>query len=157
MKITIPIVKTNSYDNLGAYIELQKIMKSGVKMDVMFNGNRDLVPCAIIETKQIAWFKYQLKESSLQGLIEYLMNGKIADFDANPQEVDHLKNGEDFPLNLMKSFIEANQTLQFVPLFRENTPNTISAYLHTMRGTIYFKIKRTEDLLDYLREHKQIN
>ena len=51
--------------------------------------------------------------------------------------------------------VEAGKTIQYVPLFREH-PDYISAILPCFKGKIMFRIKRTEETLNYLREQKQI-
>ena len=47
------------------------------------------------------------------------------------------------------------KTIQFVPTFRERT-ETISGILPCFKGKVMFRIKRTEEVLNYLRENNQI-
>lgn len=142
------------YDNQGAYNTLQEMMKRKEQLIVKFYGSKDNIPCAWIESAHVAGFKYQLKNASYQGLLDYLFKGKKADFDTNPKETDTLNGDTDFQLEILKEMIKAGKTIQYVPLFREH-PDYISAILPCFKGKIMFRIKRTDETLNYLREEKQ--
>lgn len=142
------------YDNQGAYNTLQEMMKRKEQLIVKFYGSKDNIPCAWIESTHVAGFKYQLKNASYQGLLDYLFKGKEADFDTNPKETDTLNGDTDFQLEILKEMIKAGKIIQYVPLFREH-PDYISAILPCFKGKIMFRIKRTEETLNYLREEKQ--
>ena len=75
----------------------------------------------------------------------------------NPTELNPYKAGEDsnFQLSILKQLIESGKRVQFVPLFRE-VNNYISAASAFLRGKIFFRVERTEELLDYLREKEAI-
>lgn len=143
------------YDNQGAYNTLQEMMKRKEQLIVKFYGSKDNIPCAWIESAHVAGFKYQLKSASYQGLLNYLFKGDVTDFDTNPKEADALDENEDFQLGILKAMIDAGKTIQYIPLFREHS-ESISAILPCIKGKIMFRIKRTDEVLDYLREHKQI-
>lgn len=142
------------YDNQGAYNTLQEIIERKEQLIVKFYGSKDNTRCVWIETAHVAGFKYQLKSASYQGLLNYLFKGDVTDFDANPKEADALDENEDFQLGILKAMVEAGKTIQYVPLFRER-PEYISAILPCFKGKVIFRIKRTEDTLNYLRENKQ--
>jgi hypothetical protein len=55
----------------------------------------------------------------------------------------------------MKLFVSKGFTLQLTPLFRERS-GYISGFLPCRKGKITFRVKRTEELVDYLREAGQI-
>ena len=143
------------YDNQGAYNTLQEMMKRNEQLIVKFYGSKDNTSCAWIESARVAGFKYQLKSASYQGLLNYLFKGDVTDFDTNPKEADTLNEDEDFQLGILKAMIEVGKTIQYVPLFREHS-DYISAILPCLKGKIMFRIKRTEETLNYLREQKQI-
>ena len=138
------------YDNQGAYNTLQEMMKRKEQLIVKFYGSKDNTRCAWIESAHVAGFKYQLKSASYQGLLNYLFKGDVTD----PKEADTLNENEDFQLGILKAMIDAGKTIQYVPLFREH-PESISAILPCFKGKIMFRIKRTDETLDYLREQKQ--
>lgn len=142
------------YDNQGAYNTLQEMMKRKEQLIVKFYGSKDNIPCAWIESSHVAGFKYQLKNTSYQGLLNYLFKGEVIDFDINPTETDTLNGDTDFQLEILKAMIKAGKTIQYVPLFREH-PESISAILPCFKGKIMFRIKRTDETLNYLREQKQ--
>ena len=144
-----------TYDNQGAYNTLLDMMNRHEQLTVKFYSGKDNVPCAWIESKRIAGFKFQLKTSSFQALLSYLSNGVVEDFDQNPTEFDTIQEGEDFQLKVMEMLIALGKTIQFVPTFRERT-NYINGILPCFKGKVIFRIKRTEEVLNYLRENNQI-
>ena len=143
------------YDNQGAYQTLQAMMNRKEQLTVKFYSGKDGYPCAWIESKRVAGFKYQLKSDTYQGLMNYLYNGEFIDFDSNPTATDTLDEGADFQLMVLQSLVSEGRTIQYVPLFREN-PEYVSAVLPCFKGKVIFRIKRTNEILDYLRENKQI-
>jgi hypothetical protein len=143
------------YDNEGAYQTLQAMMNRKEQLTVKFYSGKDGYPCAWIESKRVAGFKYQLKSDTYQGLMNYLYNGEFIDFDSNPTATDTLDEGADFQLMVLQALVSEDKTIQYIPLFREN-PEYISAVLPCFKGKVMFRIKRTNEILDYLRENKQI-
>lgn len=143
------------YDNEGAYQTLQLMMNRKEQLTVKFYSGKDGAPCAWIESKRVAGFKYQLKSDTYQGLMNYLYNGEFIDFDSNPTATDTLDEGADFQLMVLQALIREGKTIQYVPLFREN-PEYVSAVLPCFKGKVIFRIRRTNEILDYLRENNQI-
>ena len=90
------------YDNEGAYKTLQTMMKNKEQLIVKFYSSKESIPCAWIESKRVAPFKYELKSETFQGLMTYLNNGEVSDFDSNPTQIDTLNNGDDFQLLVMQ-------------------------------------------------------
>ena len=145
---------TQPYDNVGAHAEILKMMKRGDKLSVKFGTTKDLHPYAWIESKNVEGFKYLLDEARLINLIHYIDKGEVVEYTGDPMQSDTLKEGEDFQLKMIKQFIEAGITLQYRPLFREYS-DKISAKREMFKGTVFFRIPRTKETLDYLREMKQ--
>lgn len=147
--------KENRYDNNGAYQTLQDMMNRKEVIDVKFFADKQGYPCAWIESRGVAGFKYQLKSSALKGLMQYLNGSEVSDFDQDPMNVETLSNPqEDFQLNLFKQFVESGRKIQYIPLFREST-GYVSAIIPFFKGKIFFRVVRTDELLSYLRENKQ--
>lgn len=147
--------KENRYDNCGAYQTLQDMMNRKEVINVKFFADKQGYPCAWIESKGVAGFKYQLKSCALKGLMQYLNGSEVFDFDQAPMNVETLSNPEDdFQLNLFKQFVESGRKIQYVPLFREST-GYVSAIISFFKGKIFFRVVRTDELLSYLRENKQ--
>lgn len=143
------------YDNIGAYNTLRALMNRGENLTIKFYTSKDNKPCAWIESRNIAGFKYELKDSSLHGITNYLQDGIVTDFDINPSEVNSLEDNTDFQMEVFKMFVNGGKSLQYVPLFREQ-PRFLSAILPLSKGKIIFRVERTTDLLDYLLEKKQV-
>lgn len=143
------------YDNQGAYNTMLEMMNRKEQLTVKFYSSKENVPCAWIESKRIAGFKYQLKTESFNGLLNYLCKGIVDDFDKNPTEFDTIQEEDDFQFKIMQMLIESGKAIQFVPLFRERA-EYISGILPCFKGKIMFRIKRTEEVLNYLRENNQI-
>lgn len=143
------------YDNLGAYQTLQNMINRKEVINVKFFTDKQSYPCAWIESKGVAGFKYQLNGESFKGLLKYLTKGEVTDFDTDPMNVETQSNPqEDFQLNILKMFIEGGWKIQYVPLFRESNGH-VSANLPLYKGKIFFRVERTNELLDYLRENNQ--
>jgi hypothetical protein len=151
---TLPTLQEaqNQYDNIGAYNQLQAMMKAGQKLSVKFYTGKDNKPCAWIESKQVAGFRYKLKEVSFSGLINYLITGEAADFDASPMETQPLAEGSNYALLVLKLMLEEHWGIQFTPLFRERS-NYITAQKAFRKGIIFFRIPRTEENLELIREY----
>ena len=150
-----PESAVRKYDNEGAYQTLQAMMNSKEQLTVKFYSGKDGIPCAWVESRRVAGFKYQLKSETFQGLMNYLTKGEVTDFDSNPAATDTVDEGADFQLMVLQELVNEGKTIQYVPLFREN-PEYVSAVLPCFKGKVIFRIKRTNDMLDYLRENKQI-
>jgi adenylate kinase family enzyme len=83
-----------------------------------------------------------------------MVTGEVSDYAGDLMQSDTLKANEDYQWEVMKQFIENGQTLQYTPLFREYN-DRISAMKSMFKGTVFFRIPRTTENLDYLREHQQ--
>ena len=147
-------LKQQEYDNNGAHAEVVKMMNRGDKLSVSFGMTTTQHPCAWVESKKVAKFKYELDAERTGNLINYMMNGVVCDYAGDPMKSDTLGEGEDFQFEMMKTFIEKGLTLQYVPPFREYLPQ-ITAMKAMFKGTITFHVSRTPKTLDYLREHEQ--
>jgi len=146
--------KEQQYPNNEAHAEVMKMMKRGDKLSVKFGTTRDLHPYAWVESKTVTGFKYELDTERANNLIHYLMTGDVREYAGNPMQSDTIEAGKDYQWEVMKQYIEKGQALQYVPLFREY-PDKISAKKSMFKGMVFFRIPRTSENLDYLREHQQ--
>ena len=142
------------YDNVGAHAEVEKLMRRGDKLSVKFGTTKTQHPYAWVESKTVAGFKYELDAERVINLIHYLMTGEVREYAGDPMQSDTVEPSENYQLEMMKLFVENGQTLQYTPLFREY-PDKISAMKAMFKGTVFFRVPRTTENLDYLREHKQ--
>lgn len=146
--------KEQQYPNNEAHAEVVKMMRRGDKISVRFGTTRTQHPYAWIESKTVAGFKYELDAERVINLIHYLMTGDVREYAGDPMQSDTVEPSEDYQLEMMKQFIENGQTLQYTPPFREYN-DKISAMKSMFKGTVLFRIPRTNENLDYLREHQQ--
>lgn len=151
---TLPTLQEaqNQYDNIGAYNQLQAMMKAGQNLSVKFYTGKDNKPCAWIESKQVTGFRYELKNTSVKGLMNYLISGEVTDFDSSPMEVQPLKEGINYALFVLELMLEQHWSIQFTPLFRGRS-NYITSQKVLRKGTIYFRIPRTEENIELLRDY----
>ena len=146
--------KEQQYPNNEAHAEVVKMMRRGDKISVRFGTTKTQHPYAWVESKTVAGFKYELDAERAKNLIKYMVTGEISDYAGDPMQSDTVEAGEDYQWEVMKQFIEGGQTLQYTPLFREYN-DKISAMKAMFKGKVFFRVPRTKENLDYLREHKQ--
>ena len=146
--------KQQEYDNDGAHAEVMKMMNRGDKLSIKFGTTKTQHPYAWVESKTVAGFKYELDAERTNNLIHYMVTGEVSEYTGDPMQSDTVEAGEDYQWEVMKQFIEGGQTLQYTPLFREYN-DKISAMKAMFKGTVFFRIPRTTENLDYLREHQQ--
>ncbi|MBQ8421129.1 MAG: hypothetical protein IJX11_02585 [Bacteroidales bacterium] len=146
-----PNVK-QAYDNTGAFETLLSIMNRNGNINVEFRLDKENFHYAWIETRGVAGFKYYLKNESFNGIVRYLTKGEVTDFDPAPEDYEVAKFTSDF--YIMKLFVDKGMMLQCTPLFRER-PGYVSAFLPCKKGKITFRVKRTEQIVNYLREAGQ--
>lgn len=147
-------VKEQQYPNNEAHAEVMKMMTRGDRLSVKFGTTKNQHPYAWVESKTVAGFKYELDAERAKNLIKYMVTGEVSDYAGDLMQSDTLEANEDYQWEVMKQFIENGQTLQYTPLFREYN-DRISAMKSMFKGTVFFRIPRTTENLDYLREHQQ--
>ena len=151
LDIDKPSVK-QAYDNAGAYTTLLSIMERNSNINVEFRLDKENYHYAWIEAKGVAGFKYYLKNEAFNGSIKYLTKGEVADFDPAPLEYEKAKFTDEF--YIMKLFVDKGIILQCTPLFRERL-EYLTAFLPCRKGKITFRVKRTDEIVNYLREAGQ--
>jgi len=151
---SLTTAKEQQYPNNEAHAEVIKLMNRGDMLSVKFGTTKTQHPYAWVESKTVAGFKYELDAERAKNLIKYMVTGEISDYAGDPMQSDTVEAGEDYQWEVMKQFIEGGQTLQYTPLFREYN-DKISAMKAMFKGKVFFRVPRTKENLDYLREHKQ--
>lgn len=157
LSILLESKSVQNYDNKGAHDATKLIMKRNENLSIKFKADKDNFPYAWLESKSTAGFKLRLNQAELSWVMKYLKEGAIEDFETKPEEVEAYKEGEDndFQLQMFRQLIESGKILQFVPTFRE-TRGYISATASYMKGKIFFRLERTEELVEYLQEKELI-
>lgn len=157
LNITFESKAVKNYDNNGAHEAAKLIMKKHENLSVKFKTDKDNYPYAWLESKSVAGFKLRLNQKELIWLMRYLKEGETEDFGTEPENVEAYQEGEnnDLQLSIFKQLIENGKILQFIPMFRETT-GYVTAYASFKKGKIVFRLKRTDDLMEYLTEKELI-
>ena len=150
-----PAQASIEYDNEGAFNQLLSMMKRGERIDLKFFTSKDNHPSVWAESRTVAGFRYDVSSESYDSLLHYLRTGNYESFEKCQSESDELDESTDFQLMVMKQFIEGGMQLQYVPQFREYT-DKVTASISYPKGKIVFRVNRTQELMDYLRENNQI-
>lgn len=140
---------------VSAYNQLQLMMRRGEKLTIKFyTCRKDNTPCAWIESRNVAGFRYILKPETIDGIFNYLKTGDQCEFDINPGEYKSLEDDEDFQKEILFRLLDSGKNIQWVPLFREYHPQ-ISGFASFKMGKIIFRLERNDEILGELREYKQ--
>ena len=145
--------KLYNYGNTEAHNLIKKLMLRGENLTIgFFNEDITNYSCAWIESKTVSAYKDVIfKADNFYWLMNYLVNGEVEDIDAKPFGIQgEVEEEEDFQLCILKNFIESNITVQFSPLHRDGS-GFVRALSVFDNGKVIFKLKKTDELLDYLR------
>ena len=151
------IPQAEKYDNQGAHNAIKSMMQRKETLSIRLYTDKENYPCIWVESYNVAGFKYYVNPASFKWIYTYLTTGESEDGVIKPTELNPYKADEDnnFQLSILKQLIESGKRVQFVPLFRE-VNNYISATSAFLRGKIFFRVERTDEILDYLREKEAI-
>ena len=150
-----PIQSTASYDNEGAFNQMLSMMKRGERIDLKLFTSKDNHPSVWAESRTVAGFRFDVSSESFESLLKYFQTGNYESFEKCQSDSDELDQGADFQMIIMKQFVEGGVLLQYVPQFREYT-DKVTASISYQKGKIVFRVNRTQELIDYLRENNQI-
>lgn len=155
------IVNKATYDNKGAHDTIKNLMENKAILRIKFIADREGYLAAMIETAKIGGFKYRLNEKNFEWLWKYITEGAVEDFGIDPMDVQRDEEAEDFQETLLRQIVLGKESgdykgqLQVTPIFRE-TSGKVTATAAMRKGKVTFSIKRTTELLDYLREYNYI-
>lgn len=149
-----PAQAVAQYDNEGAFQQMLSMMKRGERIDLKLFTSKDNHPSVWAESRTVAGFRFDVSSESFDGLLLYLRTGNYESFEKCQSESDELDEGTDFQLMVLKQFVEGGVLLQYVPQFREYA-DKVTASISYMKGKIIFRVNRTQELMDYLRENNQ--
>jgi hypothetical protein len=150
-----PAQATIEYDNEGAFQQMLSMMKRGERIDLKLFTSKDNHPSVWAESRTVAGFRYDVSSESFDSLLLYLRTGNYEPFEKCQSEPDELDEGSDFQMMIMKQFVEGGVLLQYVPQFREYA-DKVTACISYQKGKILFRVNRTQELMDYLRENNQV-
>lgn len=128
------------------------MMKRGMEIELSFPDTRERFQRVMISGRSISMFPLDLSNESRAGLFDYLANGSFDTFEKSSNDVVTYSRPIDFQLIVLRIFIMKKLPLLFTPREREY-PYLQRAILPCKKGIIYFKVVRTKELVEYIKEH----
>lgn len=144
----------SAYPNTEAHAELKAMMNRGERVNLSFGIDRFGFEVAYPQSKTTDWFGYQLNPESMAWILRYLTNGETEDFNVKPTEVvkSEYATKNDFLTDILKMFVENKLgNIQFTPEIRDRS-GKISAIASFRHGIVSFRVERTEQMTEYLRD-----
>lgn len=134
-------------NNIEIHSQLKQLMEQGKKLTIQLDDE----PCAWISTYRVTSLRYSVNNESWRWLLNYLKTGNPDDFGINLNNLPPLPN---FQEKVLRELINSNECVARIPFLRETT-----AYISLVGifkfGKVTFRIKRTNEFVEYLYE-KQI-
>ena len=134
-------------NNIAIHSQLKQLMEQGKKLTIQLDDE----PCAWISTYRVTSLRYSVNNESWRWLLNYLKTGNPDDCGINPNDLPPLPN---FQEKVLKELINSSECVARIPFLRETT-----AYISLVGifkfGKVTFRIKRTNEFVEYLYE-KQI-
>lgn len=143
------------YNNNEDHNELKAIMNRHERISISFSIDKDGYEIVYAESKTTAWFKYRLNAESFAWIMRYLTSGETEDFNVKPMELakTEYENPDAFKSDMLKMFVENKLgNLQFTPEIRDRS-GKLSAIASFRHGIVSFRVERTEEMTEYLRDN----
>lgn len=142
------------YPNTEAHTELKAMMNRNERITLSFGIDRFGYEVVYPQSKTTEWFGYQLNPQNFQWLMGYLKEGKTEDFSLDPMQLEKsdYSDANTFKTEMLKMFVENKLgNIQFTPQLRDRS-GKLSAVASFRHGIISFRVERTEELCEYLRD-----
>lgn len=142
------------YPNTESHNELKAMMNRGERITLSFGIDRFGYEVVYPQSKTTEWFCYQLNPQNFQWLMSYLAEGKTEDFNLDPMKLEKsdYADANTFRAEMLKMFVENRLgNIQFTPQIRDRI-GKLSAVASFRHGIISFRVERTEEMTEYLRE-----
>lgn len=143
-----------AYPNTEAHAELKAMMMRGERVNLSFGIDRLGYEVAYPQSKTTDWFSYQLNPENMAWILRYLTNGETEDFNVKPTELvkSEYATKNEFIADMFKMFVDNKLgNIQFTPQLRDRS-GKISAIASFRHGLVSFRVERTDEMCDYLRE-----
>lgn len=143
-----------AYPNTEAHAELKAMMMRGERVNLSFGIDRLGYEVAYPQSKTTDWFSYQLNPGNMAWILRYLTNGETEDFNVKPTELvkSEYATKNEFIADMLKMFVDNKLgNIQFTPQLRDRS-GKISAIASFRHGLVSFRVERTDEMCDYLRE-----
>lgn len=128
------------------------MMKRGMEIELSFPDTWERYQRVMISGRSISKFPLDLSNESRAGLFEYLATGSYEAFEKSSNDVVTYSRPIDFQLIVLRILIMKKLPLLFTPRARDY-PYYQHAILPCTKGGIYFKVVRTKELVEYIKEH----
>ena len=145
------------YDNLKAHDLLLKMMALGQKLTVTFDLDEYKAYIAIIESRQINKFNYQVSDGAIYFIINYIFEEGLGPATPEPLNPLMLEEG-DPPVRFQLFMLMVNNgfTPQIVPSFIDRQ-GRVTAVFKGINGTIITKFEKTAEVEDFLKKKEIVH
>lgn len=139
------IILPPAYDNESAHHQVKQLMEQKKNLSIRV----DDTPCAWISNSDMSRLKYMLNTASWNWIINYLETGNPDDFRVFPLQKESLP---DFQTTVLKALVDKKHKIYRIPFLRETQPyiNLIAVFKF---GKIYFRIRLTDPIVEYLNSN----
>ena len=136
-----------AYDNETAHREVKLLMMQHKQLDIKVENEE-----IWISSQGVTGLRYLLNDDSWKWILGYLQTGEYEDFGVFPSAVSHIVN-DGYKENKVKGLVEQGCNILPVSFHRE-TEAYISLRAFFKFGKLFFRIRRTDDFINYLIEQK---
>lgn len=139
------IILPPAYNNESAHQKVKWLMEQKKNLSIRV----DNTPCVWISNSDITRLKYILNTASWNWIINYLKTGNPDDFRVFPSQKESLPN---FQTTALKALVKEKHKIYRIPFLRETQPciNLIAVFKF---GKIYFRIRLTDPIVEYLNSN----
>lgn len=136
-----------AYDNETAHREVKLLMMQHKQLDIKVENEE-----VWISSQGVTGLRYLLNDDSWKWILGYLQTGDYEDFGVFPSAVSHIIN-DGYKESKAKGLVEQGCNILPVSFHRE-TEAYISLRAFFKFGKLFFRIRRTDDFINYLIEQK---
>lgn len=136
-----------AYDNETAHREVKLLMMQHKQLDIKVENEE-----VWISSQGVTGLRYLLNDDSWKWILGYLQTGEYEDFGVFPSAVSHIVN-DGYKESKVKGLVDQGCNILPVSFHRE-TEAYISLRAFFKFGKLFFRIRRTDDFINYLIEQK---
>ena len=136
-----------AYDNETAHREVKLLMMQHKQLDIKVENEE-----VWISSQGVTGLRYLLNDDSWKWILGYLQTGEYEDFGVFPSAVSHIVI-DGYKESKVKGLVEQGCNILPVSFHRE-TEAYISLRAFFKFGKLFFRIRRTDDFINYLIEQK---
>ncbi|SHK95949.1 hypothetical protein [Xylanibacter ruminicola] len=137
----------SAYDNEAVHRQVKLLMMQHKQLNIRVEEEEVWISC-----QGMTGLRYLLNDDSWDWILGYLQTGDYEDFGVFPSAVSHIVN-DGYKENKVKGLVEQGCNILPVSFHRE-TEAYISLRAFFKFGKLFFRIRRTDDFINYLIEQK---